>query len=302
MSGGRFGSVSAVAAIAAVAVATGCGGDAFTSTSAQPDSATPVAEAGLPDAGPDDDVRVDAGRDAALAVDAGAGWCATQSSHTFCEDFLHGVPDKLTPAPLVNAVLVAESDAVSPPQSMAAITQKLPAKGESATALATEAFPLATGTDFTLASYFKIASSCFPANGQVDAVSIVALLFTEDNYEVAIDIAPSAVALVEIATADGGVSGSPMVQTFATGNLFDTWQLWTLTVSGGIPKTVSLTVGSTTVIPAKTALKGAQTILLQHPTIALGASVKNDQALSPGCKVNVDDIVFDVKAVATPGN
>jgi hypothetical protein len=302
MSGGRFGSVFAVAAIAAAAVATGCGGDAFTTAEPEPDGATPPVEAAIPDAGGPDDVRADAEVDEAAAVDAGAGWCATQPSHTFCEDFLHGVPDKLTPAPLLNAVIVAESDAVSPPQSMAAITQKLPAKGESATALATEAFPLATGTDFTLASYFKIASSCFPASGQVDAVSIVALLFTEDNYEVAIDIAPSAVALVEIATADGGVTGSPMVQTFATGNLFDTWQLWTLTVSGGIPKTVSLTVGSTTVIPAKTALKGAQTILLQHPTIALGASVKNDQALSPGCKVNVDDIVFDVKAVATPGN
>jgi hypothetical protein len=34
----------------------------------------------------------------------------------------------------------------------------------------------------------------------------------------------------------------------------------------------------------------------------LGANVKNDQGLSAGCRVNVDDVLFDVKAVATPAN
>ncbi len=282
----------------------GCGGDAF--TTAGPNS-------GL-DAGPiDTDARVPVGAPGDAAVDApvgaptadaGAGWCATQSAaHTFCEDFLHGVPDKLVGI-TANAMLVPDTaDTVSAPQSMAAITPNLPGKGDSATALATHDFSAATGTQFTLSTYLKVASSCFPSNGQVDPVSIALLDFPDASYGLALEIAPNAVALVEFQTGADGGTGSPQITTLNTPNLFDNWQLWTLTIDGGLSKSVTLSVGGTTVTPSRTVLKKAQTtLLLQHPTLLLGAAVKNDQGLSPGCKVNVDDILFDVKAAATPAN
>jgi|HubBroStandDraft_6_1064221.scaffolds.fasta_scaffold456928_2 hypothetical protein len=304
MGGGWLGSVLAIAGLGVGAALCGCGGDAF--TSAGPDSGLDTASIGA-DARAPDGAPGDAAVDAPMvpAPDAGAGWCATQSAaHTFCEDFLHGVPDKLVGI-TANAMLVPDTtDTVSAPQSMAAITPKLPAKGDSATALATRDFSGATGTQFTLSSYFKIASSCFPSSGQVDPVSIALLDFPDASYGLALEIAPNAVALVELETgADGGITGSPEITTLDTPDLFDNWQLWTLTIDGGLTKSVTLSVGGTTVTPARTMLKKPQTtLLLQHPTLFLGAAVKNDQGLSPGCKVNVDDILFDVKAVATPAN
>ncbi len=296
MSGGRLGTALAIAGLGLASAAVGCGA-AF--TSAAPDGG-PIAAGAMPDGATSQvAVVVDA------AVDAGAGWCATQTAaHTFCEDFLQSVPDKLDGIS-ANAILEPDTtDFESAPQSMAAITPKLPNKGDSATALGTRSFPDATGTQFTLATYFKIASSCFPASGQTDPVSIAILEFPDDNYGIAIAVAPNAVALVEVTTGpDGGITGSPQITPVATpDNLFDSWQLWTLTVDGGIGKSVTLTVGGTTLTPTRTVLKNSQSLVLQHPTILLGATVKNDQGLSPGCKVNVDDILFDAKAAATPAN
>jgi hypothetical protein len=285
---GQLGSLMAIAGLGLAGAATGCGGDAFTA-GAEPDGAV----VGTPDGAPGD-------APIAAPIDAGAGWCATQlAAHTFCEDFLHGVPDKLVGISANAMILADTTDYFSAPQSMAAITPKLTMKNDVATALATHDFSTTTGTQFTLDSYFKIASSCFPGNGSVDPVTVAVVQFPEANYGIALEVAPGGVTLLEIATgADGGITSSPQQKTFSANNLFDSWQVWTLTIDGGIPKFVTLTVGGATVIP-QTPLKGAVTSLLQHPTLFLGASVKNDQNLSPGCKVNLDDILVDVRALAT---
>jgi hypothetical protein len=293
MRGGRLGSLLAVGGLGLAQGLTGCGGDAFTSS--EPDGAAGV----VADAHGSDAVVIDA-----APPDAGAGWCATQATtHTFCEDFLRGVPDKLVGI-TVGAMLVPDTtDFESAPQSMAAVTPKLARKGDSATALATQSFSGSAGTQFTLTSYFKVASSCFPANGGFDPVSIAILQFPEENYALALDATPSGVELVEVTMgADGGILDSPRLTMFNTANLLDSWKLWTLTVSGSIPKTITLTVGGATVIPARTALNAKSALLLQHPTLLLGAAVKNDQGLSDGCRVNVDDILFDVKMLTTTAN
>jgi hypothetical protein len=297
MRGGRLGSLLAVGSLGFAEALTGCGGDAFTSSEpVDGGAASAVSDANGPDV-----VRIDA---APPPVDAGAGWCATQTTtHTFCEDFLRGVPDKLVGI-TVGAMLVPDTtDFESAPQSMAAVTPSLPKKGDSATALATHDFSGSAGTQFALASYFKIASSCFPANGGFDPVSIAIVEFPEENYALAIDATPSGVELVEVTTgADGGVVDSPKLTMFNATNLLDSWQLWTLTIDGTLPKSVALTVGGATVIPARTALDAKSTLLLQHPTLLVGAAVKNDQGLSNGCRVNVDDILFDVKTLSAAGN
>jgi hypothetical protein len=297
MRGGRLGSLLAVGSLGLARALAGCGGDAFTTSdrdgevTAAPDDAMAPPETGAPPA------------DAAPAVDAGAGWCATQAAtHTLCEDFFRGVPDKLVGL-TVGAMLIPDTtDFESPPQSMAAVTPSLAKKGDTATALATHDFSGDTGTQFTLASYFKIAGSCFPGNG-FDPVSIAIVDFPAESYAVVIDVTPSGVELVEATVGpDGGLNSNPQVTTFDSAGLLDNWKLWTLTIGGGIPKTVSLTVGAVTVIPSR-ALKNAPTVaLLQHPTLLLGAIIKNDQGLSPGCKVNVDDVLFDVKALTTTAN
>ncbi len=293
----------AVVSGAFAAGAFACGGGAFTAAPDDAGAAGPGAsmtESGAGDARPP--------ADAAGAADASAGFCATQgTAHTFCEDFLHGVPDKLVGLS-ANATLTADTtDFVSAPQSMESITPALPAKGDGATALATHAFPAAIGTSFTLATYFKIAGACFPSNANADPVSIAALQFPDDDYEIAIGVTASGVELIEVTTdADGGVANTQS-QTFGAAGLLDSWQLWTLTLGGGIPKSVGLTVGSTSVIPERagstsTVLKLAPAGLLQHPTVFLGALIANVQGLSPGCKVHVDDLLFDVRAAATPAN
>ncbi len=290
MSGGRLGSLLAIAWVGLAADLAGCGGNAFTTSEPDGGSSTAPGDARAAAANPAD----------ASPLDAGAGWCATQSTtHSFCEDFLRGVPDKLIGIS-ANAMLVPDPvDYQSPPQSMAAITPSLPRKNDSATALATHDFSGAMGTQFTLASYFKVASSCFPGNGGFDPVTIAVVQFSDQGYGAAITVTPSGVNLVEVTTApDGGVTGSQTTMFDAPG-LLDSWKLWTLTINGGIPKSIALSVDGTQVIPSRS-LKNAGLALLQHPTLFLGAAVKNDQGLSPGCKVNVDDVLFDVKAAATP--
>lgn len=289
MSGARSGLLKAIAGLSLATTGAACGGSAFTTAGADASASATV------------DAKVPEGAlDAATAPpDAGAGWCATQApTHTFCEDFLHGVPGKFVGITAGNGLLVADpKDYESLPQSMAAITPSLLKKDDSATALGTHDFTTVAGSQFALAAYFKIAKSCFPANGAVDPVSPIVLQFPEQDYGIAIDVIPSGVELVEVTVgADGGqVAGSPRVsRLYAAANLFDSWQLWTLTIDGGlVGKAATLSIGSAIVISRMPLTISAA--FLQHPTLFLGATVKNDEALSPGCKVNVDDILFDVK-------
>jgi hypothetical protein len=239
------------------------------------------------------------------SAEAGTGWCATQGpDHTFCEDFSRSVPGKLSPLLAGGGSLTADTtDTVNAPQSMLATTPALAAKGDSASALGWRDFPGANGTIYTLTTSFKIASSCFPTGGQADPVTILALSFPGTPYEIAFAVTPGQVQLIEItAAADGGI-GDIQVATFQAADslLLDTWRPWTLNLNGGLIKGISLTIGSTPVIPVRGLNSKMVPLFLQHPDVYFGATIKNDQGLSPGCKVHVDDILLDVRTAATDG-
>ena len=251
------------------------------------------------DGAPADGSRGDGG-----LVDAGAGWCASHGTgHTFCEDFLTGVPDQLVEYAVNGAIAANTSDYESPPQSMAASVPML-AKGASAIAFASHDLSKATGTQFAVSAYFR-GASCFPANGPQsgNTASVLAFNFTDSNYQIVVAVSPTSVELIEItADADGGNQKLQPQSVQSTG-LLDTWQDWTLSVDGSaLLKTATLTVGNETLFD-KVNLKNAPPIVaLQHPLVYLGLEVKNGgNDVWPACTIDVDDILIDVHAVAVAG-
>jgi hypothetical protein len=208
------------------------------------------------------------------------------------------VPDQLVEFAVGGSIAADTTDYSTPPQSMATSSPPLP-RGASATAFASHDLSKANGTQFTIATFFKVASSCFPANGQANAESILALNFPESNYELVLAVLPSSVELIEVTSDPDGGSMKVQPQTVQATGLLDTWSSWTLDVTGGVPKTATLTVGKA-ILFDKVPLRNAPTFgLLQHPQAYFGVAAKNDgSAALPACKVGVDDILIDVRAAA----
>jgi hypothetical protein len=272
----------------AIACAAGCGGDAFTTATGSETSDASTGDRGALDAGP---------------VDAGPGWCASHGTgHTFCEDFLAGVPDQLV-AVALNGTLVADTtDYESPPQSMTASVPAL-LKGTSGTAFGSHDLSKATGTQFEVSAYYKVASTCFPEAGQENAVSLLALDFPDTSYELVVALLPTSVELIEVTSDPDGGNTKVQPMSIQATNLVDSWQDFTLSVDGGgalAGKTATLTVGNATFFD-KVALKNAPTVaFLQHPLVYFGLASKNDGSdTAPACRVGVDDILVDVHAVTT---
>jgi hypothetical protein len=266
----------------------GCGGDAFTAGGdAAPEASSPIVDAG-PEAGTHD-----------AAVDAGPAWCATHgASHTACEDFAAGVPDQLVEVALNGAISADTTDFESPPQSMLTSIPML-AKGASGTALASFSLAKIAGTQVVVSSYFNVASTCFLMTGSQSAISILAIDFADANYEVVIQVLPSSISLVEIATdADGGNPRMQEQSVQATG-LLGGWQNWSLTLDGSAPRSATLTVGNATLFNKATLKSAPLLAVLQHPTVLLGVAGKNDGSdVTQACKVGVDDILIDVASAA----
>ena len=291
MSGGHIGAFRAIAGasvgciVAASMIAAGdygCGGDAFTAGS-------PAAvEAGANETG--------AREASAPPVDAGEGWCALHGAgHTFCEDFLHGVPDQLVEIALNGSIAPDAVDFESAPQSMAASAPSL-AKGGAPTAFASHDLSKMPGSQFTVSSFFKVATSCFPSAATPSPISILALNFApESNYEFVVSVLPTSISLVEVTSdADGGNAKGQQQSVQATG-LLGAWQEWTLVIDGSaLGKSATLTVGNA-VLFNKVSLKSAPLAALQHPSVYLGLAAKNDGTdPTPVCKVGLDDILIDV--------
>jgi hypothetical protein len=265
-----------------------CGGDAFSVAT---------------DAAVNDSVSL--GADANPAGDAplaaGSDWCATQGSHTFCEDFSEGIPGQLMSANTGGAALSLDTTnfppGADPPRSMLATTPNLPDMGDSAAAVAVLSFPDALGVHDILQADFDVASSCFD-HGDKDGVTVLALSFVEDRYLIALLVQSSGSELLEVTTGlDGGTSNAA-VHPFTTGLPLDKWTIVNLDMNlSGASTSVSDT--ATVKVNGLEVLEGEKLSLVpalgaHHPTLGLGANVKNDTGASGGCKVNVDDVFLDI--------
>ncbi len=230
----------------------------------------------------------------------GGSWCASQDpTHTFCEDFSSGVPDQVSTELIMGGASIEAdtTDFTSAPQSLVATTPALTSVGATATAIASRAFSTDPGTHFVLSLDLKVDGGCLPKNDK-NGVLVLALEFTEANYEIAIQVLPTEVDVVELS----GQTPTALHQfqmTLASG-----WQRWTLDVNGissigssSAMKTVDLAIGSTSAFK-KESLQKAPPLPLQHPTLVVGAIVKDASDQAPACKVWDDDILFDVRTTA----
>jgi hypothetical protein len=287
---------AALAALASLAGA--CGGPPFASGSDAgltdgPSFADAVADA---DAGPPDGLASD-GSDA----DAGLPFCANAGAHSFCEDFDTdaGVPGKFTPLTSSSVavgngskIVTDPSTFVSSPNSALAQTPALlRPSGDQATALLGATIAAASTTSpatrLKWSAELQIASGCV-ANTDGALVALV----TTGAYGLALSVLPAQTELVELNfTNDGGVANST-VHGFPAVLTEPHW------LAVGIE--LDLRVKTATVTVDGTAVLDTAMLTLSPPSSAtsasllLGAQVSDVKAISPGCRVHVDNVLFDV--------
>jgi hypothetical protein len=168
-------------------------------------------------------------------------------------------------------------------------TQAISQTGDQAQAQVRHTF-MENGSRFTLEVSLNVNSACF-AGGNLDGVSLLALYFPFDRYGLALYTLTGGTVLIEVAyDADGGVSmiaQHPLTRALP----LDSWQTVNLDARLGVPKTVDISIGGT---PALQGMVTLAPVAPMHPAFFTGVGAMNKQSLSQGCKVNVDDVWFDI--------
>jgi hypothetical protein len=262
-----------------------------------------VGTAGGTDGGSTLDVGapVDSGGGGVGDADAGATYfCAAQdAAHTLCEDFSGPQPFPDQFVKLAANTGTVEPDTAtyrSPPESALAVTMSQTA-GIGAAIIAHD-FSSAglVGQHFTLQDWVQLDSTgtCFDNGG---AVAIASLVFpsSKSHYEIDIVASSAGASIVESVSPDGGaavltphdLAGAPGV------NMFYPWIVDVNLALTSVSKTAAITIGGTmyprqqlTAVPTGENFTG--------PTLLLGASVSGQ---SGGCKIHVDDILFDISTL-----
>jgi hypothetical protein len=240
-----------------------------------------------------------AGGDAeALTADSGSrdaanneetlDWCDAQgASHLFCEDFDHGVPGRLTSKTYGGATVAADvSDYASPPESMWTSTPTLAGPHAAAGAFGTLSF-LTTAPHLRVQADLQIAPDCV---GNVDGVTLVML--TLGAYSITLRTALGASALVELAYApDGGLASSASHRLTAQipNNV---WSTVVFEVDLSAREANVTVAGAPTLMHEPLSLESS-TAAPVSATVGLGAEVTNQTGQSTGCRVRVDNVLFD---------
>jgi hypothetical protein len=233
------------------------------------------------------DAPTDSGSDDGASNEEAVDWCAAQGmSHLLCEDFDHGVPGKLTSKTYGGATVAADvSDYVSPPESMWASTPALTSPHAAAGAFATSSFAT-LARHLQLQADFRLDPDCI---GNDDGVTLAVL--TLGTYSVTLQASARASDLVELDYgADGGLASSASHRL--TGQIpNNAWSTVVLEVDLTAREAAVTVDGEVALIhePLTVEPPAAPT----SATLGLGAEVTNLLGQSTGCRVRVDNVLFD---------
>ncbi len=276
------------AAAAALLVATACAGPPFSAGAISGDAAVDAADAQQAESGP----PADAGGDAPAA------FCANAGPHDFCEDFdTTGVPGKFLEiaqstvtvgGPKIGADMTTF---VSPPASALASTPVLLRANDQATAVleaTASSSNTQAGARLRLSAEIQVGAGCVASSD-----GVVVALVKAGAYAVAVQAASTEARLLELkyGGGDGGVQNT-VTHPFST---LPTDPKWFELVIDVALKASTATVS----IDGATALDSLP-LTLSPPSSAssaivfLGAQVNDSQAISAGCKVHVDNVLFDI--------
>jgi hypothetical protein len=285
---------AAIVALAPALFFAACAGPPFSGTGLTPDAGAD-ADSGI--AAADAATPADASDGGVVGADATPPFCANAGAHDFCEDFdTNGVPGKfvtVTQSTLSignGAKVTADTKTyMSAPESALAQTPALLRQnGDQAEALLAATISGSSsqpGSRLRMTAEMEIGAGCIAtADG-----AVVALVGT-GQYSLAIAVLPTEARLVElIYGSDGGIADA-VTHSFST-----------------VPATW-FELGIQLDLKAKTAIvsiDGAPALdnlplVLSPPNSAssaavfLGAEVKDSQAISGGCQVHVDNVLFDI--------
>lgn len=235
-----------------------------------------------------DATTADAGSGDAASNEETLDWCDAQgASHLFCEDFDHGVPGRLTSKTYGGATVAADvSDYASPPESMWTSTPALAGPHATAGAFGTLSF-VTTTPHLQVQADLQIAPDCV---GNGDGVTLVVL--TVDAYSVSLRTALGASALVELAYGpDGGLASSASHRLTAQipNNAWST-VVFEVDLSA---REANVTVAGTPTLKDEPLSLEPSTAGPISATVGLGAEVTNQTGQSTGCRVRVDNLLFD---------
>jgi hypothetical protein len=214
-------------------------------------------------------------------------WCSSGgTSHLLCEDFDQGVPGRLTSKTYGGGTVAADvSDYVSATESMWASTPPLVGPHGAGGAIAMASFD-ADGPHFQLQAEVQVAPDC-AANG--DGATLASVTF--DTYSVTLLAALGGSYLVEQTYApDGGLAGSTQ-HRLATPIPNNDWSPIVLELDFST-REASVTVSGEATLSHQP-LSLVPSPIPTAPTIALGVQIENRVGQSEGCRVRVDNILFD---------
>jgi hypothetical protein len=221
-------------------------------------------------------------------AEASGDWCDTQPAlHLFCEDFDQGVPGKLTSKTYGGGLVAADvSNVVSGTESMWASTPPLhPAAF--ASALGTASF-MKPSSHPRLQAELQVASDCVATQ---DGVTLATLTF--EAYSVMLVATAGGTRLVEqVSAADGGVAGSaayPLTSPIPS----DVWSVVVLDIDLSARR-ATVTLSGTAVLTSQALSLAPELAPPMATVLSVGAEIQNDLDQSPGCRVRVDNVLFDL--------
>lgn len=287
-----------------------CAGQPFSTDPAGAGSSAPdssVADARTTaDAAPGADAMAEAEADGTSEAEAGSPFCASSGAHLFCEDFdVNGVPGKFTIVTSSSAtvgngprVVADTTDYISAPQSALAQTYALLKAGDTANALLVASVKTATpGSRLRLQGEFSLGVGCPTGDGVTFLLLSVGTSGATTAGQLTVGVAATTAAstLFEFTTgADGGVSGALVAHQFSALPVEPRW--FVLSVE------VNLSTQSVTVTKDNAVQLNSQRLTYAPPAASmssgaafyLGAQIKDVNAVSTGCRVHVDNVLFDV--------